>query len=186
MNLNAIKTLCHGGKRARIHNCPADNGQWIGNGMAAWPVEDIYIDGAGSLMTLWNLSDKARSKAIIFVERQEDTRYAREPIEGEEPLDELGAVTVEDDASFICLRSRKGALWINAAYLKPVRADYRNYGARWDGGSVLIAVYDDLSHVAALVEPESDPLSQSLRRMAQNMTADIFQPAEAHEEEKAP
>lgn len=66
MNLNAIKAVCSGGKRARIIRSMF-GGQWISNGCAAYLVRGVVIDSPAALEELWNLSAKAREKAIVAV-----------------------------------------------------------------------------------------------------------------------
>ena len=174
MNLNAIKTLCFGGKHATIYNYMWGSGQWISNGFAAYPVEGVRIEDANALMDLWNLSDKARSKAVIIPETTSDRRFTRGYFEGEEELKELGATAFGDEAIYIALQSHKGVLWINADFLKPLRGDYRLYYARWEGGRPLVAVYEDMTDCKALILPAGNIMADMLRRHAEQMRAEPF------------
>lgn len=169
MNLSAIKTLCHGGKRATLYTNPF-GGQWISNGFGAYLVEGVHIEGESALMELWNLSDNARNKAVIFVERCKDRRFTVDYWPGEESLVELGAAAI-DDKPYIALRSMYGLLWIDAELLKPLRSDYRQYGARWDNGRPLIAVYEDVAEAKALILPVGDAIADALRNVAATLTA---------------
>lgn len=169
MNLSAIKSLCGGGKFATIYNAMWRGGQWISNGYAAYPVEGIVIDDENALMELWNLSDKARSKAAIMKRITSDRRFTRGFFEGEEQLKELGATAFGDEAIYIALQSHKGVLWINADYLRPLRGDYRQYFARWEYGRPLVAVYDDLTTCEALILPAANLVADELQRCAEQM-----------------
>ena len=175
MNLTAIKGLCFGGKRATIYN-EQFGGQWISNGFGAYLVEGIRIESAGALMELWNLSDKARDKAVITVEPVHDLRFTEGTWPGEEELVELGGILWGDSESYIALRSVNGLLWISAALLKPLRSDYRQYYARWDGGKPLIAVYENMvDGCKALILPVANVTANSLQRMAEVMRAYSWQ-----------
>ena len=169
MNLSAIKTLCHGGRRATLYTNPFGV-QWISNGFGAYLVEGVRIEDEGDLMELWNLSDKARAKAVIFAKRCEDKRFTVGFWPGEESLVELGAAAI-DNKPYIALRSMHGLLWIDAELLKPLRNDYRQYGARWENGRPLIAVYEDIMEVKALILPAGDAIADALRNIAATLTA---------------
>lgn len=170
VNLSAIKTLCRGGKRATLYTNPFGGGQWISNGFGAYLVEGVRIEGESALMELWNLSDRARAKAVIFVERCEDKGFTVDSWPGEESLVELGAAAIADKP-YIALRSVYGLLWIDAELLKPLRSDYRQYGARWDNGRPLIAVYEDMAEAKALILPVGDAIADALRNVAATLTA---------------
>lgn len=172
MNLSAIKTLCHGGKRATLYTNPFGV-QWISNGFGAYLVEGVRIEGESALMELWNLSDRARDKAVIKTETCRDRRFTVDYWPGEETIVELGAAAI-DDKPYIALRSMYGLLWIDADLLKPLRSDYRQYGARWENGRPLIAVYEDMMEVKALILPVKDAIADALRNVAATLTAAPF------------
>lgn len=169
VNLSAIKTLCHGGRRATLYTSPF-GGQWISNGFGAYLVEGVHIEGEGALMELWNLSDRARDKAVIITKVCTDKRFTVDFWPGEESLVELGAAAI-DDKPYIALRSMYGLLWIDAELLKPLRSDYRQYGARWAYGKPLIAVYEGMAEVKALILPVGDAIADALRNVAATLTA---------------
>ena len=174
MNLSAIKALCFGGKRATIYNAMWGGGQWISNGFGAWPVEGIRLEDEEALMELWNLSNKARSKAVIMTRITSDRRFTQRPFEGEEELKELGAVSIGDDSVYIALQSHRGVLWIDAHLLKPLRGDYRQYFARWEYGRPLVAVYEDLTTCKALILPTGNNVADILRHSAEQMQGAPF------------
>ena len=120
MNLNAIKSNCHGGKRATVY-CTVNGEQWISNGFGEWLVEGVRIEGEESLMSLWNLSEKAKLKAVFLFEQVQDARFSALPMDDEEELTELGQIAVGDNDRYICLKTRlDGLLFIDAALVKPV------------------------------------------------------------------
>jgi hypothetical protein len=139
-------------------------------------VEGVHIEGESALMELWNLSDKARDKAVITVKPVHDLRFTEDTWPGEEELVELGGVLWGDSESYIALRSVHGLLWVSAALLKPLRSDYRQYYARWDGGKPLIAVYENMvDGCKALILPVANITANSLQRMAEVMRAYSWQ-----------
>lgn len=171
MNLSAIKALCFGGKRATIYNQPF-GGQWISNGFGAYLVEGVKIESPEALMELWNLSDKARDKAAIFMEKVDDHRFTEDVWPGEEQLEELSGITWGDNDSYIALKSVHGLLWIYAPLLKPLRSDYRQYYARWEGGKPLIAVYENMADgCKALILPTGNQVADSLQHNAEKLRA---------------
>lgn len=175
MNLSAIKALCFGGKRATIYNKQFGE-QWISNGFGAYLVEGVKIESPEALMELWNLSDKARDKARIDMAQVHDHRFSVDSWPGEEELEELGGVAWGDSDSYIALKSVHGLLWISAALLKPLRSDYRQYYARWEGGKPLIAVYENMvDGCKALILPVANVTANSLQRMAEVMRAYSWQ-----------
>lgn len=181
MNLSAIKALCYGGKRATIYGAPGGS-QWISNGFGAWPVEGIRLEDADALMELWNLSDKARAKAIIMWEGTSDRRFTQAPFEGEEEMKELGGATFGDDSLFIALQSSRGVLWIDANLLKPLRSDYRQYYARWEQDRPLVAVYEDLAACKALILPTGNTVADLLQAAAGKMQTNHFHWRDAEDE----
>ena len=183
MNLSAIKALCAGGKHATIYNAMWGGGQWISNGFGAWPVEGIRLEDEEALMELWNLSDKARSKAVIMTEIASDRRFTQRHFEGEEELKELGATAFGDDSIYIALQSHRGVLlWIDAQLLRPLRGDYRQYFARWEYGRPLVAVYEDLTVCKALILPTGNQVADTLRRSAKLMGETPFHWRDAEDE----
>lgn len=170
MNLSAIKALCFGGKRATIYNQPFS--QWISNGFGAYRVEGVKLDSPEALMELWNLSDKARGKAAIFMKKVDDHRFTEDVWPGEEQLEELCGITWGDNDSYIALKSVHGLLWIYAPLLKPLRSDYRQYYARWEGGKPLIAVYENMADgCKALILPTGNQVANSLQHNAEKLRA---------------
>lgn len=169
MNLSAIKAATEAGKYCTVLN--ADDGtQWISNGNAAYLVEEIIIETRAQVASLFNLSDKQIEKAIINIKDATDERFtSTRGGANEEPLEELGAI-VYQGATYIALRSSKGAIWIEADQLKPVRKDYRQYGARWEDGEYpYIAVYDDMTEAKALIMPYQTAFAEEMREVAARM-----------------
>lgn len=172
MNLNAIKALTGAGKFCTVMNT-TDGQQWITEGHAAWLVEDVRIESAATVASLFNLSDKQVDKARIVIQDTALPVYYKIDAEGEEPLDELGMV-YSGGAQYIGLMSSAGALWINADYLKPVRDDYRQYFVRWHpGDNPVIAVYDDLTTCKALILPLTPGGAEAVRMDAAKMCAPV-------------
>ena len=173
MNLNAIKAVCHGGKRATIYRSMHGGGQWISNGFAAYRVRGIVIESDAALMELWNLSDKARNKAIIREDITSDARF-RPTVADEEELVLLGCLGMAEEGQYVGLRSSAGVLWIDAQWLKPLKLDYARYCARWAFGRPMVAVYEDLEGAEALILPVSDMMGDTLTTTAARMANRAF------------
>lgn len=175
MNLSAIKTVCHGGKRATIYRSMHGGGQWISNGLAAYRVRGIVIESDAALMELWNLSEKARNKVIIREDITSDARF-RPTVSDEEELTLLGAVGLAEVGHYVGLMRAAGdcVLWINAEWLKPLKLDYARYFARWEGGRPLIAVYEDLEGAEALILPVSNMIADTAMAAAARMSGRPF------------
>ena len=172
MNLNAIKALTGAGKFCTVLNAP-DGKQWITEGHAAWLVEDLKIESELTVASLFNLTDKQMDKARIVIQETTSPIYCAADAVNEEPLDELGMV-YSGGAYYIGLMSERGALWINADYLKPVRDDYRQYFVRWHpGDNPIIAVYDDLTTCKALILPLTPGGAEAVRMDAVKMCAPV-------------
>lgn len=181
MNLSAIKAVCHGGKSATIYRSMGDGGQWISNGFAAYRVRGVEIESAEALMELWNLSDKARSKAVILEEITSDPRF-RPTVNVEEQLDLLGTAGLSEGANYIALNSTNGVLWNDADWLRPLKLDYANYFARWSDGRPLIAVYEDLEGAEALILPVSNTVMAEMMEAAAKMSYSPFHWPDGEEE----
>ena len=173
MNLNKIKAACHGGKRATIYRSMYGGGQWISNGYAAYRVRGVVIESSEALMELWNLSAKARGKAIIGEAVTSDARF-RPTSSDEEQLEPLGAVGLNETGNYVGLKSAAGVLWIAAEWLKPLKLDYARFYARWEYGRPLVAVYEDLEGAEALILPESNNLGDTLTTTAARMANRAF------------
>ena len=172
MNLSAIKTLTGAGKYCTVLNTP-DGRQWITEGHAAWLVEDVKIESAATMASLFNLSEKQRDKARIDIKDTTSPIYCKEDAIGEETLEELGMIWL-GGVPYIGLMSSRGAIWIQAELLKPVREDYRQYYVRWhDGDTPTVAVYDDLMTCKAIVLPLTNGGGEMLRQKAAEMCAPI-------------
>lgn len=185
MNLSAIKAVCHGGKRATIYRSMGGGGQWISNGFAAYRVKGVEIENAEALMELWNLSDKARSKAVILEEITSDPRF-RPTVSDEEQLDLLGTAGLAEGAHYVALKSANGVLWIDADLLRPLKLDYANYFARWAHGRPMVAVYEDLEGAEALILPAHNIVAAEMMEAADKMSNRTFHwPSEDEEAAEA-
>lgn len=182
MNLNAIKALTGAGKFCTVMNS-MDGQQWITEGHAAWLVEDVRIESEATIASLFNLTDKQAEKARIIIQDTSLPIYCKAAAQGEETLDELGMV-YSGGAYYIGLMSSRGALLVNADYLKPVRDDYRQYCVRWyEGDNPIIAVYDDIITCKALILPLTPRGAETVRMDAAKMCApvaewEVIRPAE--------
>lgn len=184
MNLNAMKALCHGDKRATVLNGQMGS-QWITNGFGAWLVEGIVIEDAFALEELFGLTEKARAKAVIQVRPTEDPRFCVMKLEDEEGLTERTLIGFGERA-YIGLESEQGMLFIDASLVKPMRNDYRQYFCRWKDGKPMVAVYDDLMTCKALILPTSNLIADMLRDEAKKLTGAVFHwPDEKKEAEEA-
>ena len=184
MNLNAMKALCNGGKRATVLNGQLGS-QWITNGFGAWLVEGITIEDAFALEELFGLTEKARAKAVIMVRDTEDPRFSVVKLEDEEELNERTLIGFGESA-YIGLESERGMLYIDAALVRPMRNDYRHYYCRWKDGRPMVAVYDDLMTCKTLIMPTSDIIAEHLREEAKKLAAPVFHwPDEKKEAEDA-
>lgn len=174
MNLSAIKALTGAGKYCTVMNAP-DGRQWITEGHAAWLVEDVKIESEATIASLFNLTDKQIDKARIVI--RDTTSPTFGPWRGgeEEALEELGMV-YSGGAYYIGLMSERGALWINADYLKPVRDDYRQYFAVWhEDDEPTVNVYDDLTTCKAIVLPLTSGGAEAVRMDAAKLCAPVAQ-----------
>ena len=175
MNLSAIKAVCHNGKHATIYRSMFGGGQWISNGQAAYLVKGVEIEGPEALMELWNLSDKARGKAVIMEEITDDRRF-RPVVNEEEELKPLGTLGLNKEAQYFGLYSEraKAVLWIDAEWLKPLKTDYARCFARWEFDRPLIAVYEDLTGAEALILPVSDKIADTIAETAKQLDSRPF------------
>ena len=173
MNLNAIKAVCHGGKRATIYRSTVGGGQWISNGKAAYRVRGVEIEGDTALMELWNLSEKARSKAVIREEITSDPRF-RPTSNDEEELELLGVAGLNEAGAYVALGSASDVLWIDVEWLKPLKLDHARYFARWANGRPIIAVYEDLEGAEALILPVSNTVADEIAAAAGKMSGRPF------------
>ena len=174
MNLGAIKKVCGGGKRATVYRSMGGGGQWISNGCAAYLVRGVVIESPKALMELWNLSAKAREKAIIREDITSDIRF-RPTSADEEQLELLGVAGMNEIGHFVALGSARGVIWIDAEWLNPLKLDYARYFARWtDGGRPIVAVYEDLSGADALILPVSNAIATAISNAAAGMAAPAF------------
>lgn len=148
-------------------------GQWISNGHAAYRVKGVEIENAEALMELWNLSDRARSKAVILEEITSDPRF-RPTVSDEEQLDLLGTAGLAEGTHYVALNSAYGVLWIDADLLKPLKLDYANYFARWSFGRPMVAVYEDLEGAEALILPVSNIIADEMMGAAGKMSGRSF------------
>ena len=180
MNINAIKTLTGAGKYCSVLTAP-DGKQWITEGHAAWLVEDVKIESAATIASLFNLSEKQIEKSKIVVNDTTSKIFDGADALNQEPLEELGMIYSEG-VLYIGLKSEKGAIWINADFLKPVREDYRQYFVRWhEGDDPTIAVYDDLMTCKAIILPITPDGADGVRMEAARMST----PSERWEKKKA-
>lgn len=174
MNINAIKRVCAGGKRATIYRAMYGGGQWISNGFAAYRVKGVVIESPEALMELWNLKRKVRDAAIIDEQITSDRRFRPFVEEGkEEELSLLGMVGLNETAQYVGLWSKDkvGVLWIDVEWLKPLRMDYARYFARWEFGRALVAVHENLTGAEALILPVHDMIANTLMSKAAQMSA---------------
>lgn len=177
MKINAIKSVCHGGRRATIYRYMGGHVQWISNGFAAYRVRGIEIESAVALMELWGLSERARNKAVILEERTDDKRFSTN-VAYEEELELLGTVGLNETGQYVGLKSDGGVLWIDVEWLKPVRMDYGRYYARWSYGQAMIAVYEDLTDAEALILPVSDTIADGLNAVARRLAGEPYRAPE--------
>ena len=170
MNINAIKRVCAGGKRATIYRSMYGGGQWISNGFAAYRVKGVEIESPEALMELWNLKRKARANAIIDVQITSDRRF-HAVVDEEEELYLLGTIGLNETGQYVGLwsKAKRGVLWIDVEWLKPLRMEYGRYFARWEFGRALIAVHEDLTGAEALILPVSDMIADTLMSTAGKM-----------------
>ena len=172
MNLNAIKTLCAGGKRVNVLN-GRDGSQWFSNGRGAWLVDAVEIPSEDTVAALFNLTDKARGKAIIQIMDAEDPRVVWDGGADDEELMEIGAVYAFG-RPYIGLAGSEGIMFVDGDLLKPLRDEYRRYYVRWKDGEPLIAVYDDLYECQALIIPEKGRVVEVLRDFALKLAGTPF------------
>ena len=173
MNLNAIKSVCHGGKHATIYSSTVGGGQWIGNGFAAYRVRGVEIESEAALMELWNLSERTRNKADIREAITSDPRI-HPTSNDEEEMELLGATGLNETGNYIALLSTAGVLWIDAEWLKPLKLDYARYFARWKDGRPIIAVYEDLEGAEALILPVANMVADTIMAAAKKMSGATF------------
>lgn len=181
MNIQAIKRECVSRRMAVVQNA-AGYGQWISDGIAAWPVEGIRLDVAG-LSALFNLTEKQEAKIQMRECVVCDPRYSLYRCEGEEDSDEIGAMVCGGEI-FLALKSVRGNLFIPYSSVKHIKDENRFYGIRWDGHRPLVAVYQGFG-AAALVLPLSNGWSDLLQDRAGKMAASRYEwPDDAAEIER--
>ena len=182
MNIQAIKRECVSRRMAVIQDA-VGAGQWISDGIAAWPVDGITVDVDG-LKALFNLSEKQETKIQMREVAIADPRYARYMMEDEEQSDELGAMLFGGEV-FLALKSARGNLFIPYSSVKHIKEDNRFYGVRWGYGRPLVAAYNGFT-CAAIVLPLSTSWGDLLQHRAERMAAPRFVwPDEADEAEAA-
>ena len=167
MKLSAIRKLCVKTRTIILFDGP-DATQWICNGYAAWPVDGVRLDGDG-LPALFDLTEKQRRDFIIKQADAPDGRWSLVRVDGEEPLDELGAIWWED-ALYLALRSSRGVMLVPAELFKPVRVKDGEIGyfARWRDGRPMVAAYGDLL-CAALAAPVSNETADMIMAVARRV-----------------
>lgn len=170
MNIQTIKRECMSRRMAVIQDA-VGAGQWISDGIAAWPVEGITVDVDG-LKALFNLTEKQETKIQMREVAIADPRYARYMMEDEEQSDELGAMLFGDEV-FVALKSRRGNLFIPYSSVKHIKEENRFYGIRWAAGFPLVAAYNGFT-CAALVLPLSNGWGDVLSHRAEKMAAPRF------------
>lgn len=148
-------------------------GQWISDGIAAWPVDGITVDVDG-LKALFNLTEKQETKIQMREVAIADPRYQRYMMEDEdeEQSDELGAMLFGDEV-FVALKSRRGNLFIPYSSVKHIKEENRFYGVRWAAGFPLVAAYNGFT-CAALVLPLSNGWGDLLQHKAERMAGPRF------------
>lgn len=170
MNIQAIKRECVSRRMVVIQNA-VGAGQWISDGIAAWPVEGIRLDVDG-LKALFNLTEKQETKIQMREVAIADPRYERYMMEDEEQSDELGAMLFGDEV-FLVLESARGNLFIPYSSVKHIKEENRFYGVRWGYGRPLVAAYNGFT-CAALVLPLSNGWGDLLQHRAEKMAAQRF------------
>ena len=173
MNLSAIKALCAGGKRVNVLN-GRDGSQWFSNGRGAWLVDAVEIRTEATVAALFNLTEKARDKAIIEIRDAEDPRVVWDGGADDEEMMEIGALYAFG-RPYIGLIGTPGIMFVDGDLLKPLRDDYRRYYVRWKDGEPMIAVYDDLYECQALILPEKNTTAAQLRDFAAKLAGTPFE-----------
>lgn len=182
MNIQHIKRECVSRRTAIIQNV-VGGGQWISDGIAAWPVEGIRVDAEG-LSALFNLTEKQKAKIQMRESVVTDPRYSLFRKDGEEGSDELGAILCGGEI-IIALKSVRGNLFIPYSSVKHIKDENRFYGVRWDGNRPLVAVYRGFK-AEAIVVPLSNGWSDLLQHRAERMAAQRYEwPDKAAEAEAA-
>ena len=178
MNLNAMKRNCKARGRITIMNV-LHGGQWISDGVAAWPVEHVRIDEE-AVVSLFNLSEKQRDKLYIRETIQSDERFRAYPLDGEEELMPLGLM--EWSGGLWCaLKSRDGVLYIEDAPIEHLKRDYIRFAARWAFGRPLVAVYDGLG-MAAIILPAENGWARKIQGKAASMAMPAYVWPDAEDE----
>ena len=172
MNLNAIKRNCVARGVATLYDA-IGGGQWISDGVAAWPVECLRLDVDG-LEAIFNLTAKQLADTYICERVTSDLRFRRAPMEDEETSREIGAVMLRGEL-VLALTSSRGMLYIPFNEVRHVKEDYRYYGIRWAYGRPLVAVYRGMM-IEALVLPMGNEDADAIRHKAEGMVHSFHWP----------
>ena len=170
MNIAAIKRECVSRRKAVILDVLSD-GQWISDGVAAWPVEGLRLS-VGGLESLFNLSEKQLDKLQILEREVADVDYRRYRLSDDEDTDIVGMLIFSGE-TFVAVRSHRGLLWIPHSAIRHIKEDYMAFAVRWMYGRPLVAVYDGFT-VGALVTPMSEAWAELLSKNAAALAAPRF------------
>lgn len=163
MNLQAIKRNCLARGEATLLNI-IGGGQWISDGVAAWPVyHGLRLDEDG-LRALFNLSSKQLENMYIGTSTYAEPRFRRSIVDGEENTKVAAEVRLYGEI-MLALPSSRGTLYIPLEAVRHIKEDYRGYAVRWEYGRPLVAVYSGLM-VEAIVTPLDNTDAEKIRGMA--------------------
>ena len=161
MKLQAIKKCCNDYRRYILLNSP-DGSQWISNGAAAWPVEDVKFT-TEAIQAVFDIHGKKLEKTNIQEAETTDERFQTVPLDGETRLEDLGEV-ISGGCIFRVLDSGAGVLVINTDLEKPARRgeDELLYYLRLEEGrKPMVAVYADM-FVSGMIQPITGKSAQQL------------------------
>lgn len=122
MKLSKIGALCKGAKKIYVANLPY--GQWIGDGMALYPLRDLPHLDEESIYNIFDIPEDKRSK-ISYEERQSLPHglSLADSVEDEVALEFMPLNIAYRGAVLAPIKSREGILFFDRKYLAPFEDD---------------------------------------------------------------
>ena len=123
MKIKKIVEICKRSGAVRL--LMGDDGvQWLGDGVACYPLENAPIFDEESLCTAFDITDKQKEAIFFSMEAQLPSGICFESTcSGEQVAERNDISLVYKGDTWLVFSSPKGALYMKAKYLSPVMAD---------------------------------------------------------------
>jgi hypothetical protein len=134
MKLNKIAALCRNRKKAVIFKCHEErHNQWIGDGVAMFPVEGLPTLDKTALLTIFNVPEKDRAKWMV-AETEMPLQYdvsGYQENESEVTTSYMGIAHAGEILKPIY--TKRGVIFVDARYLLPLAdvVDLLDLAVRW-------------------------------------------------------